>query len=237
MADKATLLLLEGLGRAAADPEGLPLHPTRTGSGLFGANPAGKLAAQRGKDEGLLRVVRTETSGRSPVEICALTEKGLAYLLQESSPRQVLEDLLRALERRHTQAGDLIGAARQMQTTLDALKATTERVLAQLGTRPVPPPATNGAHAWVQEVLAFLTHRHEAGAPADCPLPDLFRHAQTAAPTLSIGAFHDGLRRLHDEERIYLHPWTGPLYDLPEPSCALLVGHEVAYYASLRSEP
>jgi len=29
-------------------------------------------------------------------------------------------------------------------------------------------------------------------------------------------------------------PWTGPLYDLPEPHFALLVGHEVAYYASSR---
>ena len=44
----------------------------------------------------------------------------------------------------------------------------------------------------------------------------------------------DGLRKLHQQEQIYLHPWTGPLYDLPEPALALLVGHEVAYYASRR---
>jgi hypothetical protein len=44
------------------------------------------------------------------------------------------------------------------------------------------------------------------------------------------------LRSLHDRERIYLHPWTGPLYALPEPAFALLIGHEVAYYASLRND-
>ena len=53
-------------------------------------------------------------------------------------------------------------------------------------------------------------------------------------PSLTIGQFHDSLRRLHEMEKIYLHPWTGPLYEIPEPACALLVGHEVAYYASVR---
>jgi hypothetical protein len=42
------------------------------------------------------------------------------------------------------------------------------------------------------------------------------------------------LRLLYDAGRIYLHPWTGPLYAVPEPTFALLVGHNVAYYASLR---
>ena len=28
--------------------------------------------------------------------------------------------------------------------------------------------------------------------------------------------------------------WTGPLYAIPEPPLALLVGHEIAYYASPR---
>ena len=51
-----------------------------------------------------------------------------------------------------------------------------------------------------------------------------------SGPTL--GGFHDALRRLHRSGRVYLHPWTGPLYSLPDPSYALLVGHEVAYYAS-----
>ena len=54
--------------------------------------------------------------------------------------------------------------------------------------------------------------------------------------TLSIGQFHDGLRELHDREQVYLHPWTGPLYAMPEPAFALLIGHEIAYYASQRSD-
>jgi hypothetical protein len=96
-----------------------------------------------------------------------------------------------------------------------------------------PPPLA--ADFWLGNALAFLQQRQSRGALGDCPLPELFREARTIAPTLSIGQFHDGLRTLHTREQIYLHPWTGPLYGLPEPTLALLVGHEVAYYASPRN--
>jgi hypothetical protein len=75
---------------------------------------------------------------------------------------------------------------------------------------------------------------HAAGVLEDCPLPELYRSARQAYPTLTIGQFHDSLRQLHERAQIYLHPWTGPLYEIPEPALALLVGHEIAYYASTR---
>lgn len=85
-------------------------------------------------------------------------------------------------------------------------------------------------------ILEQLAEWHaSAGASEDCPLPKLYsRLTSEGIPVPTIGQFHDCLRRLHDEHRIWLHPWTGPLYDLPEPAFALLVGHEIAYYASLR---
>jgi hypothetical protein len=95
-------------------------------------------------------------------------------------------------------------------------------------------PARSPEQNWLGAALDFLRHRQKQGAVGDCPLPDLFRRARLLVPTLTLGQFHDGLRELHEREQIYLHPWTGPLYELPEPALALLVGHEVAYYASLR---
>ncbi len=68
----------------------------------------------------------------------------------------------------------------------------------------------------------------------DCPLPELFALAKAAAPRLTIGQFHDAVRSLAVKQAIYLHPWTGPLYEMPQPALALLSGHEVAYYVSLR---
>jgi hypothetical protein len=74
-----------------------------------------------------------------------------------------------------------------------------------------------------------------AGAAGeDCPLPELFRSLSLLGSPPTIGAFHDCLRQLHAAGTVYLHPWTGPLYAIPEPAYALLAGHNVAYYASLK---
>jgi hypothetical protein len=233
--DKSTHLILEALGRAAADPAGLPLHGGKTAPGLFAATATGKQAAQRCKDEGLLCVVHTEARGKTTREVCAITEKGLAYLLGQVSPKQVLEEFVHALKSRQWQADQLLDIARQMQVSLDALKTAAEKVLQQVH-KPgaTASPNGNGADTWIVAILSFLARRQESGATDDCTLAELYRQAQQAAPRLSIGQFHDGLRRLHAQEQIYLHPWSGPLYDLPEPPTALLVGHEIAYYASIR---
>lgn len=97
--------------------------------------------------------------------------------------------------------------------------------------------ATEGEtlQSWMHAVLSHLQQRHETGTLGDCPLPVLFERCRGA--DLSIAEFHDGLRLLHERELIDLHPWTGSLYDLPEPSLALQVGYEIAYYASLRFTP
>ncbi len=72
-----------------------------------------------------------------------------------------------------------------------------------------------------------------ANAGEDCPLPELFR-SLAAGSSATIGEFHDALRQLHSAGAIYLHPWTGPLHEMPEPAYALLAGHNIAYYASQR---
>jgi hypothetical protein len=240
LADKSTQLVLAALGRAAADPAGVPLHGSKATPGLFAGTALGKQAARHCLDEGYLRVLHTETRGKTSHEVCTLSDKGLTFLLSQVSARQVLEDFLRVLEARQSQLGDLVAAARQMHASLDALKASAEHVLQHV--RSAPPPGVNGhakpapsnGDAWTEQAVALLDRWQASGASEDYPLPELYRQLQASAADLTIGRFHDGLRRLHDQGRIYLHPWTGPLHDLPEPPCALLVGHEIAYYASLR---
>jgi len=205
VADRASQLVLAALGRAAADPAGVPLFASRTDPGLFPATAAGKLAAQKACDDGHLAADGT------------ITRRGLDHLLAQASPRQVLEDFVRVLEARHEQARDLLATAKKMLDGIEGLCTTLLPVLERIS-GPRDPAAT---------ILDALAHRP---GPGDCPLPELFRSAGEG----SLGAFHDALRRLHKQGRVYLHPWTGPLYQLPEPACALLVGHEVAYYASIR---
>jgi hypothetical protein len=243
LADKSTQLVLDALSRAVADPGGVPLYGNRKAPGLFANTAGGRPLAQRCKDEGYLRVVHCETKGKTVQEVCAITEKGLAYLLDQVSPKQILEQLVQALQARQAQVGDLVAAARQWQAGIEALQAAVERVLQQIhkpnGTPgpyagvPGPAPSGNGCETWTTEVLTSLAQWRDSGATEDCPLPEVYRRAQRVA-RLSIGQFHDGLRRLHDQQRIYLHPWTGPLHEVPEPAYALLIGHEVLYYASSR---
>ena len=254
MADKSTELILDALTRAVADPHGQPLFASKSIPGLFAATGSAKTAAQRCKDEDFLRVVRTETRGKNSLEICTLTEKGLTYLLGQSSPRQVLEDLVRAVEARQEQFTRLAASVDQARASLDALKTTTAKVLEQVlqtakprvspnelwekfqsngGRQPsVGMPDTGGSRPPLAEtILSLLDQWQPTATTGDYPLPDLYRRA-CPSQQFSIGQFHDALRRLHDAGQVYLHPWAGPLYDMPEPSVALLVGHEIAYYAS-----
>ena len=167
----------------------------------------------------------------------------------------MLEDLVHALQSRQSEVSELLTAARDMGTSLDALKGTTEKVLQAVlsgatGHGAGIAGSKNGTAAstcekngkgepateqnWTKSILSYLQRWQASRTSEDCPLPELFKNACQAAPGLTIGQFHDGLRRLYDQQQIYLHPWTGPLYEVPEPPYALLVGHEIAYYASLR---
>jgi hypothetical protein len=248
MADKATALILDALTKAMAEPAGVPLHGNKKLPGLFTASTSAKQAARRCLEEGYLHVVHREPRGSSVRDFCALTEKGMAYVLGEVSPKRVLEELVHTLQGRQVQVDELVGMLRQWQAGLDGLQATVKKVLQQLQQpdRAGVPGAVsmNGRTSLTsiqrpedltRDLLACLSQWQPSGAVADCPLPEFYRRAQPNSPTLTIGQFHDGLRRLHEIEKIYLHPWSGPLYEIPEPPYALLVGHEVAYYASVRS--
>ena len=98
-----------------------------------------------------------------------------------------------------------------------------------------PPSSVTGGDAWQSAAITLLADWPKARPNEDCPLPELFRHAQQSVPHLTIGHFHDGLRQLYADETIRLHPWTGPLSEIPEPAHALMVGHAVAYYASKKN--
>ncbi len=238
MADKTLQLVLDALSQAVAEPDGRPLHGNKTTPGLFPSTGPAKQAAQKCKDEGYLQVVRTESKGKAVQEFCTITEKGIAFLLSQVSPKQVLEEFVRAVEARGEQVGKLIEAARLCQSTFDALKTQVAKVLSQVkpGGMGAAPVAANGNQAWKSGALTFLSQWSTNHPNEDCPLAELYRSAKQAAPSLTVGQFHDGLRQLHDQGQVYLHPWTGPLYEIPQPAIALLVGHAVAYYASRRNQ-
>jgi hypothetical protein len=240
MADDSNQLLLDALNHAVAEPAGMPLFGRGKSFGLFSGSASAKKAAQFVKDQGLLRTVRTETKGRTTQEICTITEKGLAFLLEQSNPKQVLESLIGALDARRAQISELIDSARRTQAGFESLKSTAEKVLQQLQQRPAPAAGDNatnngnGSDPAQNTIRGHLGRWQASGALEDCPLPLLYQNVSGSGPRLTVGQFHDALRRLQERRQVYLHPWTGPMYEIPEPTFALMVGHEIAYYASLR---
>lgn len=254
MADKLTQQIVEALSKAAADPAGLPLFAARSEPGLFAGTA--KAAAQKCLADKLLRPLRSETKGKTVRELYGPTEAGWEFLLAAVNPKQVLEDFVRVLEERQAAVDDLLATARHMADSLQGLKEAVSRVLPQVCANriaaplrdldreelfePIPAsPRHNGvavvaASAAIDLAQLLLERLRDwsasANAGEDCPLPELFAMAGGA----SLGEFHDNLRKLHAAGAIYLHPWTGPLHELPDPACALLVGHGVAYYASVR---
>ncbi len=244
MANRSSQLVLAALSRAAAEAAGLPLYAGKSAAGQFPGTALGKQTAQRCCDEGYLQPDPASTPDRRGGPICTLTDKGRQFLLEQVSPRQVLEDFVRALEARETQVGQLLAEVGQLQSGLEALRKSVTGVLERVTQPGLPAPRDlNGlCRDFRQDPVAdpsavLLEALERWQAAEDCPLPELYRQARAACPGVSLGAFHDALRRLQDAGRIYLHPWTGPMYEIPEPPCSLLVGHEIAYYASICRSP
>jgi hypothetical protein len=275
VADKSTSLVLTALSRAAAAAQPIAVHGTRKAPGLFPATAAGKKAAQQCLDEGLLSATPEQpaqpdmaggavtATKKQAGAVCTITDKGLAYLLAQLSPQQVLEQFVQELGQRRQVLAEWAAAAQRLHAANDTLQAHVAAVLARFPSPERAAGAAGGLKALFREFLADslpvpapspgerqpteralegrllgqLQKWRASDAPEDCPLPQLYRQA-AGDPPVTIGQFHDALRRLHERSQIYLHPWTGPLYEIPEPPFALMVGHEIAYYASLRgTEP
>lgn len=235
MADQSHQLLLEALSRAATEPRGLSLFALKGEAGLFPATTKARPLAERAKSEGLLQVVEFENKGRGAREVCVLTEKGMQYLLRQANPRQIVEDFVRVLEDRQSEVDQIGDSVARMADALNSIRETLKYVLPRLtdGGRDSA-DSRSSSDGLIADIKSRLAEWH-AGAEAsqDCPLPALFARLESAG-RVSIGQFHDALRQLHEDHQIYLHPWTGALYAMPEPAYALLVGHEIAYYASVR---
>jgi hypothetical protein len=261
MPDKRTPLILAGLARAATAE--LPLHGTRTTAGLFPTSAAGKAAAQQCCADGYLTAVpakqpatvggdtATATRKKTSAVLYTITDTGIEFLLASVSPRKALEDFHAALKSRHGEIAELCDLTRQTLTATESLATSVKKVLDKFGgPTSLPggqlkamlreflaePKDTEGPGSVETGLLQELERWQQADACEDYPLPNLYRHAAGHTSGLTIGAFHDVLRRLHESGKVYLHPWSGPLYELPEPPYALLVGHEIAYYASLKQD-
>jgi hypothetical protein len=229
----APTLLMEGLIRIAASIDGLPLLAGKGQAGAYPNTAAGKEAACFCEDKALVRVLREETRGKNRHSHFGLSSAGRRWLKEHCGPRPLLEQLGQVLQERAAELGLLKKQLEAQEVQLHDLKALVTEALRDLQNEPafdqaLPLPGE-------ADILAALASWQNRELLKDASLPDLFRAALAATPDMTIGQFHDACRALARKQRIYLHPWTGPLFEMAEPALALLAGHEIAYYASLRA--
>jgi hypothetical protein len=247
--DKVMETLVDALKLALAEPSAQPLFKTGKLAGLFaGRGGVNADAAALALRDGLLEVVRTESKGKSTIEWVRITPRAMEFLHQQESPVQALKDLQTVLQtnreavplwlaemRGELQAlcSRLAEEAERWTHRLDALGGQVEAALLRAeAAGPQLPEGTATAVPWAIDALAYLDRRRTGGATSDCPLPELFAALRDRYPDLSVNAFHDHLRRLHDRRALRLLPFTGPPSEIPEPEYALLDGANLFYYVA-----
>lgn len=246
MADKVTELLVEVLKQSLSEPGDQRLYRSGKLPGLFAARTGISLeAATRAIQEGLIEVVRTDAKGKTETEWVRITPRGVEFVYENDSPVRVLEelrDLLRMtregmplwlvqMQQELKAAGDKLAEdVRAINRRLDELGGRVESALrrADLGRIPL----SDGAMTipWAQEAMAYLERRRDGGAAGPCSLPELFEALRPRHGGLSLPAYLDGLRRLHDLRAVQLLPFTDPPEKIPEPEYALADGPALLYY-------
>jgi hypothetical protein len=243
--DKVMDSLLTALKLALADPGEQRLFRSGKLFGLFpGKSGTNSEAAARALRDGLLEKVRTETKGKTVIDWVKLTPRGVNFVHDQESPVQVLRELRAELRSDHDgvpawlaqlrqdflAAGDrLAEEVRKYLQRLDALTARVDEALrrAEAATPTVSDDLLD-AVPWAADALGYLDRR-PAG---DCPLPELFAALREQDGDLSLTAFHEGLRRLHDRRLLRLVPFTAPPEQMPQPEHALLDGAAVFYHVA-----
>jgi len=227
-----TTQIVDGLMRLAGSQEGLPLLAAKNAAGAFPAGKPGKEAAAFCGEHGLVRSLRHDSAGRAGIEIFTISEAGVAWLRKHASAASALDSLAAAVGNRLAQLDEAARQSERQQEQLLQLATLIETLAQKARQDAAQVEVCLGVEATILSELKDWPRRHPL---KDCALPDLFRMLQSHRPAGTIGEFHDACRRLCEQRKVYLHPWTGPLYEMPEPALAFLFGHEIAYYASLRS--
>jgi seryl-tRNA synthetase len=248
-ADKINDALVQALKQALAEPGEHRLFKSGKLAGLFpGRSGANAEAAARALRDGLLEVARTETKGRTAIEWVRLTPRGVEFLGAHESPRRAVEQLRDVLQaarqglpawekelRAELQAlGDrLAEETRRYGQRLEALARRVEEALARLEEeRSRIPDGVAEAVPWARDALGYLESRRAGGANGECPLPELFAALHRQHADLSVTAFHEGLRRLHEGRAVRLLPFTAPAAELPQPEFALYDRAAVFYHVA-----
>jgi hypothetical protein len=235
-----TELLLDALKIAIATPGEHRLFRSGKLRGLFhskvGLSLDASLIALR---EGLLQTTRTEVKGKIVIEWVQATPKAMDFIHENDSPKSILRELKTVLATTRAgipqwmmdakqEAANLTARfekrASEILKRLDDLTLRVESALRRTETNsPSVAEPVSRIVPWAIEALEYLDRRSISGIAGDCSLPELFHAIRVKFTELTLPAFQNGLRRLHDVRAVRLTPSK----DLSEPEYALVVGGQM----------
>lgn len=234
--------LLDALKTAIARPDEHRLFRSGKLIGLFpsraGASSEAALLALR---NGLLETVRTETRGKIVTEWVRATPRAVAFVHDHDSPKSVLKELKGVLDAARSGVPTWMAEAKHelavlstqfevraaaMLARLDDLAARVESALrrADLYSPSLAEPVGRVV-PWAVEALEYLDRRAATGASGNCSFPELFHAIRETFADLTLPAFHDGLRRLHDVRAVRLSPSE----EMDQPEYAMLLNEKLVY--------
>jgi hypothetical protein len=240
-------LILEALERALADPKPRKLHGTKAIPGIFlSASATTKAAASRCLEQGLVRQVAEQRTGKRLTPLFAIAPAGVALALERSPVPRLLAAMLDAVARTARSVAECSGMlqavgeqAEQLRKAFEQATARlqppdTAKILEHISVSQAPACAASAAdHAESldKDLVSYIRTRRVRTPLQPVELPELFRHAAAKFAPLSVGQFHDAVRRLAGQKRMRLLPFTQAMYQLAEPEYALILGREIMYYA------
>jgi hypothetical protein len=150
---------------------------------------------------------------------------------------QKVSDAIRASTHAPPISTDHTPVLSALQTVLGQLKAEPKVIrVPVMNNQAIAPPSLNPKPdidaAIADEIVTFVTNwaREKTVGP---PFDAIMTHLRVRHRELTVGAFHDALRRLATatQPRLELSVWSKTIHELPEPELALFVKHKVMYYA------
>ena len=239
---RRTELMLDALKAAIAIPGEHRLFRAGKLPGLFPARAglAAEVALQSVRD-GLLETTRTETKGKLVTEWVRATPRSVHFVTENDSTRSILRELKDVLNATRdgvpafmsdTKAelaalsATFEARATAMLTRLDDLAKRCEAALRRAETTgsAVAEPVARVV-PWAIDALEYLDRRRGSGAVGTCPLSELFHAVCLNSPDLTLPAFHDGIKRLHDVRAVRLMPTA----EMEEPEYAVVVDGKLMY--------
>ena len=245
--DRVNELLVETLSQALAMPGEHRLFRAGKLEGLFPGKAAASVeAAEFALSEGLLQRVRVEVRGKTEIEWVQIAPKGVEFLHAHESPVHALHEM-RATLRANQLAipvwlDTMRSGLRDLETRLstdadrwlERLHAMDRRISDTLrrveAAAPIVPADVLESHPWAIDALNYLDRRASAGATDACSLPELFTAVAGHHATLSLSAFHEGLRCLRKRRAVMLMP-ADDSATMTRPEFAMLDAGGVFYLA------